>query len=210
MYGGGAGGTGGGSTTFNIRDYINEWMTANPDYLKDQIGTSWDNYLAGIGGFDPSQFMTNQQFQNYMSNYQPDMSNYMTNPAFQDWLSSQDWSQFDPSTYDWTNIFNQFGGGIGSQGPQGPQGPQPESTDMSNYMTNQQFQNYMSNYQPDFSNYMTNQAFQDYMSNYQPDLDMSQYVTQGGLNTALQGLGSLNTTNPSVADYSYNVNPFAR
>ena len=129
----GGGGTGGGSTTFNIRDYINEWMTANPDYLKDQIGTSWDNYLAGIGGFDPSQFMTNQQFQNYMSNYQPD-----------------------------------------------------------------------------FSNYMTNQAFQDYMSNYQPDLDMSQYVTQGGLNTALQGLGSLNTTNPSVADYSYNVNPFAR
>ena len=84
--------------------------------------------------------------------------------------------------------------------------------DPSMYMTNQNFQDWLNNYQPniDMSNYMTNQAFDDYMGNYQPDLDMSQYVTQGGLNNALQGLGSLNTNNPSVADYSYNVNPFTR
>jgi hypothetical protein len=135
-----------------------------------------EDYLQGLGGFDPSQYMTNQNFQDWFSNYQPestDMSGYMTNPAFQDYMSNY----------------------------------QP---DFSNYMTNQSFQDYMGNYQPDIdtSNYVTNQAFQDYMRNNQPDF--SNYVTQGGLNTALQGLGSLNTPNPSVADYSYTVNPFAR
>ena len=158
-----------------IEEYINNWLRDNPNYLDDYINSQIGG---GIGGIDPSQFMTNQDFTDWLTNYQPniDMSSYMTNQGFRDWLSNY----------------------------------QPQTTDMSNYMTNEGFRDYMSNYQPDFSNYMTNQAFQDYMSNYQPDLDMSQYVTQGGLNTALQGLGSLNTTNPSVADYSYNVNPFAR
>ena len=157
-----------------VQDYIDQWLLDNPNYIQDYI----DNQIGGgIGGFDPSQYMTNQNFQDWFSNYQPettDMSNYMTNPAFQDYMSNY----------------------------------QP---DFSNYMSNQDFQDYMGNYQPestDMSNYMTNQAFQDYMRNNQPDF--SNYVTQGGLNTALQGLGSLNTANPSVADYSYNVNPFAR
>jgi len=156
-----------------VQDYIDQWLLDNPNYIQDYI----DSQIGGgIGGFDPSQYMTNQNFQDWFSNYQPestDMSSYMTNPAFQDYMSNY----------------------------------QP---DFSNYMTNQSFQDYMGNYQPDIdtSNYMTNQAFQDYMRNNQPDF--SNYVTQGGLNTALQGLGSLNTANPSVADYSYNVNPFAR
>lgn len=180
----------------SVQDYIDQWLLDNPNYIQDYI----DNQIGGgIGGFDPSQFMTNQDFQDWFSNYQPestDMSGYMTNPAFQDYMSNY---QPDFSNYMSNQAFQDYMGNY-----------QPESTDMSNYMTNQSFQDYMGNYQPDIdtSNYMTNQAFQDYMRNNQPDF--SNYVTQGGLNTALQGLGSLNTANPSVADYSYNVNPFAR
>ena len=182
------------------------WRDNNPkDYIRDYIDESlanvpWrEDYLQGLGGFDPSQYMTNQNFQDWFSNYQPestDMSGYMTNPAFQDYMSNY---QPDFSNYMSNQAFQDYMGNY-----------QPETTDMSNYMTNQSFQDYMGNYQPDIdtSNYMTNQAFQDYMRNNQPDF--SNYVTQGGLNTALQGLGSLNTANPSVADYSYNVNPFAR
>ena len=156
-----------------VQDYIDQWLVDNPNYIQNYID---DQIGGGIGGFDPSQYMTNQNFQDWFSNYQPestDMSNYMTNQAFQDYMGNY----------------------------------QPD-IDTSNYMTNQAFQDYTRNNQPDFSNYVTNQQFQDYMRNNQPDF--SNYVTQGGLNTALQGLGSLNTANPSVADYSYNVNPFAR
>ena len=180
----------------SVQDYIDQWLLDNPNYIQDYI----DNQIGGgIGGFDPSQFMTNQGFQDWLSNYQPestDMSNYMTNPAFQDYMSNY---QPDFSNYMSNQAFQDYMGNY-----------QPETTDMSNYMTNQSFQDYMGNYQPDIdtSNYVTNQAFQDYMRNNQPDF--SNYVTQGGLSTALQGLGSLNTPNPSVADYSYNVNPFAR
>ena len=72
-------------------------------------------------------------------------------------------------------------------------------------MTNQQFQDYMGGYTPqmDMSNYMTNQQFQDYMGEYNPQtpqMDMSNYVTQNSLNAALQGLGSLNTPNPSTVN----------
>ena len=79
------------------------------------------------------------------------------------------------------------------------------SLDTSNYMTNQQFQDYMGGYTPqmDMSNYMTNQQFQDYMGEYNPQtpqMDMSNYVTQNSLNAALQGLGSLNTPNPSTVN----------
>jgi hypothetical protein len=182
-----------------IEEYINNWLTDNPNYLDDYINSQIGG---GIGGIDPSQFMTNQDFTDWLTNYQPniDMSSYMTNQGFNDYMGGYD-PNIDMSSYmtnqgfqDWLNNY------------------QPQTTDMSNYMTNQGFEDYMGTYNPniDMSNYMTNQAFDDYMSNYQPDLDMSQYVTQGGLNTALQGLGSLNTNNPSVADYSYNVNPFTR
>jgi hypothetical protein len=136
-----------------IQDYIDDWFANNPFDIYDYFPEG----IPGLPEIDPSMYMTNQDFTDWLSNYQPNI-------------------------------------------------------DMSNYMTNQAFDDYMGGYTPniDMSNYMTNQAFDDYMSNYQPDLDMSQYVTQGGLNTALQGLGSLNTNNPSVADYSYNVNPFTR
>ena len=178
-----------------VQDYIDQWLLDNPNYIQDYI----DNQIGGgIGGFDPSQYMTNQNFQDWFSNYQPettDMSGYMTNPAFQDYMSNY---QPDFSNYMSNQAFQDYMGNY-----------QPD-IDTSSYMTNQAFQDYMGNYQPDIdtSNYMTNQAFQDYMRNNQPDF--SNYVTQGGLNTALQGLGSLNTPNPSVADYSYTVNPFAR
>jgi hypothetical protein len=136
-----------------IQDYIDDWFANNPFDIYDYFPEG----IPGLPEIDPSVYMTNQDFTDWLSNYQPNI-------------------------------------------------------DVSNYMTNQAFDDYMGGYTPniDMSNYMTNQAFDDYMSNYQPDLDMSQYVTQGGLNTALQGLGSLNTNNPSVADYSYNVNPFTR
>ena len=136
-----------------IEEYINNWLRDNPFDVYDYFPEG----IPGLPEIDPSMYMTNQNFQDWLNNYQPNI-------------------------------------------------------DMSNYMTNQTFDDYMGGYTPniDMSNYMTNQAFDDYMGNYQPDLDMSQYVTQGGLNNALQGLGSLNTNNPSVADYSYNVNPFTR
>ena len=182
-----------------IQDYIDDWFANNPFDIHDY----YPEGIPGLPEIDPSMYMTNQDFTDWLSNYSPqttDMSNYMTNQDFQNYMGGYT-PNVDMSDYmtnegfrDWLSNYS------------------PQTTDMSNYMTNEGFRDWLSNYQPnvDMSNYMTNQAFQDYMGNYQPDLDMSQYVTQGGLNTALQGLGSLNTNNPSVADYSYNVNPFAR
>jgi len=79
--------------------------------------------------------------------------------------------------------------------------PVPSTED---YITQQQFKDYQSGIPSlDTSNYMTNQQFQDYMGGYNPQtpqMDMSNYVTQNSLNAALQGLGSLNTPNPSTVN----------
>jgi hypothetical protein len=171
---------GGGDGT---EDYLDQWWIDNPDYFKDY----WEDQAAGQRGefpFDINDYVTQQQFEDYQSGVPSlDTSNYMTNQQFQDYM--------------------------GGYTPQ---------MDMSNYMTNQQFQDYMGGYTPqmDMSNYMTNQQFQDYMGGYTPQMDMSnyvtqnqlpdynQYVTQNSLNTALQGLGSLNTPNPGTVNQPYN------
>ena len=96
---------------------------------------------------DLSDYVTQEQLQTGLGSLVPpevnlpDFSQYLTQENLSNYLTGQDLTDFqqglgslyehqgtfDPSDYDWSNIFSAYGGGQGPQGESGLQGPQGES-----------------------------------------------------------------------------------
>jgi hypothetical protein len=95
---------------------------------------------------DLSDYVTQEQLQTGLGSLVPpevnlpDFSQYLTQENLSNYLTDQDLTDFqqglgslyehqgtfDPSDYDWSNIFSAYGGGQGPQGELGLQGPQGE------------------------------------------------------------------------------------
>ena len=106
------------------------------NYLTEEDLSSFDfsNYFPDTGGIDLSQYVTQEDLQQGLGSFTPDLSGYLTedqlggfNPFsdidlsqyltqedltdFQQGLGSlyDQQGQFDPTTYDWSNIINEYG-----------------------------------------------------------------------------------------------------
>jgi len=126
------------ATDQDFQDWLNnqDWSQyGNEDFQDWYSQFDWDQFATNqdfqdwISGQDFSQFATKQDFQDWMNNI--DWSQYATNQDFQDWTNSIDWDQFatdqefqdwssgqdfskfDPTSYDWKDIFDQYAGGQG-------------------------------------------------------------------------------------------------
>ena len=215
---------------FDMSDYMTggdfqEWLTGQDfsQYATDQDFQDWfdqqdfsqyqnQDFQNWYDQFDWDQFATDQDFQNWMDDM--DWDQFATNQDFQDWLNNQDWDQyqtFDPSNYDWQNIFDQYSNqdfqdwfdqqdfsqfdpsGYDWQNIFDQYGFDPSDYyDPQDYMTNQDFQQWVggqdwSRFDP--TTYDWSSIFDQFMNQNSPDRDPVD--NSGGDQMAMQGGGQI-------------------